>query len=93
MRKIQRCILHKQVLRRFNDVILMEGLNWESMNLKGKSRRLARAVLRKLVVGVPAKIIGDVTEKMKESLEEGTAYYIALSSRYRQGLKEISIET
>lgn len=43
---------------------------------------------RKLVIGVPAKIIGDVTDSMKKSLEEGTAYYIALSSRCKEGLIE-----
>jgi len=44
---------------------------------------------RKLVVGVPCKIIGDVSEEMKKNLEEATAYYIGLSPRCNQGLKEI----
>jgi Carbonic anhydrases/acetyltransferases, isoleucine patch superfamily len=44
---------------------------------------------RKLLVGVPAKIIGDVSESMRKHLEEATAYYIALPSRCLQGLKEI----
>lgn len=44
----------------------------------------------KLVIGVPAKIISDLTDSMKKSLEEGTAYYIALSSRCNEGLKEIN---
>jgi carbonic anhydrase/acetyltransferase-like protein (isoleucine patch superfamily) len=43
----------------------------------------------KLVVGVPAKIIGDVSEGMRKTLEEATAYYIGLSTRCKQGLKEI----
>ena len=43
----------------------------------------------KLVVGVPAKIIGDVSEEMKKTLEEATGYYIGLSPRCKQGLKEI----
>jgi carbonic anhydrase/acetyltransferase-like protein (isoleucine patch superfamily) len=45
----------------------------------------------KLVVGVPGKIIGDVSEEMKKTLEEGTAYYIGLSTRCKQGLREISL--
>lgn len=44
---------------------------------------------RKLVVGVPAKIIGDVSEEMKKTMEEATAYYVGLSPRCKQGLKEI----
>ncbi|MGI6120544.1 MAG: gamma carbonic anhydrase family protein [Desulfosporosinus sp.] len=43
----------------------------------------------KLVVGVPAKIIGDVSEKLKTSLEEATAYYIGLPPRCIKELKEI----
>jgi len=43
----------------------------------------------KLVVGVPAKIIGEVSEAMQKTLEEGTAYYIGLSSRCIHALKEI----
>jgi len=43
----------------------------------------------KLVVGVPAKIIGDVSEEMKKTLEEATAYYIGLPPRCKHGLNEI----
>jgi len=43
----------------------------------------------KLLVGVPAKIIGDVSEAMKKHLEQGTAYYIGLPARCNKGLKEI----
>lgn len=43
----------------------------------------------KLVVGMPAKIIGEVSETMKKTLEEGTDYYIGLSPRCKKGLKEI----
>ena len=45
----------------------------------------------KLVIGVPAKIISDVSDSMKKSLEEGTACYIALSSRCQEVLIETSI--
>lgn len=43
----------------------------------------------KLLVGVPAKIIGDVSEEMKKHLEQATAYYIGLPRRCIQGLKEV----
>jgi carbonic anhydrase/acetyltransferase-like protein (isoleucine patch superfamily) len=35
----------------------------------------------KLVVGVPAKIIGDVSEEMQKTLKDATAYYIGLPPR------------
>ena len=44
---------------------------------------------QKLVVGVPAKIIGDVSEEMKKNLEEATAHYIGLPPRCKKGLKEV----
>ena len=44
---------------------------------------------RKLVVGVPAKIIGDVSEEMRKKLEEATTHYIGLPPRCKQGLIEI----
>lgn len=43
----------------------------------------------KLVIGVPGRIISDIPETMKKSLDEGTAYYIALPNRCHEGLKEI----
>ncbi|OPX84271.1 MAG: 2,3,4,5-tetrahydropyridine-2,6-dicarboxylate N-acetyltransferase [Pelotomaculum sp. PtaB.Bin104] len=47
----------------------------------------------KLVLGAPAKIISDISEKMRQSLEEATGYYLALPPRCLQTLKEVSPET
>lgn len=46
----------------------------------------------KLVVGVPAKVIGDISGKMKERLDEATAYYISLPTRCHMGLREIDLK-
>lgn len=45
----------------------------------------------KLVVGVPAKVIGDLSEEMREKLNVGTDFYIGLPSRCHQSLKEITL--
>lgn len=46
----------------------------------------------KLAVGVPAKIIADISEEMKNSLEEATSYYLALPPRCHQGIRQIDLE-
>lgn len=46
-----------------------------------------------LVVGVPAKIMGNVNETMQKRLERGTTHYIELASRSNEGLKELTKET
>lgn len=46
----------------------------------------------KLVVGIPAKIVGDLSEKTVESLEEGTGYYLSLPARCHKGIKQISLK-
>ena len=43
----------------------------------------------KLVVGVPAKVIGDVSEKMREEMWEGTRLYQTIPDWYRRTLKRI----
>lgn len=55
---------------------------------------LAKTVIppNKLVVGIPAKIVADLSEKIVESLEEGTGYYLSLPDRCHKGIKQISLE-
>lgn len=47
---------------------------------------------RRLMVGVPAKDAGEVTEDFAERLERGTGYYIALPPRLFKGLREITLQ-
>lgn len=47
---------------------------------------------RRLLVGVPAKDIGGVTDDFAESLTRGTGYYIALPPRLFNGLQEIKLQ-
>lgn len=46
----------------------------------------------KLAVGVPAKIIGDISEPMRKAFDEGTAHYQELAPRCLSGIKEIKLE-
>lgn len=46
----------------------------------------------KLVVGIPAKIVAELSDKTIESLEEGTGYYLALPERCHKGIKQISLQ-
>lgn len=46
----------------------------------------------KLVLGAPAKVAGDISEKMRQFLEIATGFYIALPPRCLQGMKGISLE-
>ncbi len=46
----------------------------------------------KLAVGVPTKIIGDISDDMRRALDEGTAHYQALPVRCLKGLREIKLE-
>ncbi|HBX22095.1 MAG TPA: gamma carbonic anhydrase family protein [Desulfotomaculum sp.] len=46
---------------------------------------------RRLLVGVPAVDIGEVTDAFSASLETGTGYYMALPPRLFKGLREISL--
>lgn len=43
----------------------------------------------KTVVGVPGKVVGDVSEQARASHEEGLGHYQTLPGRYPQGLKQI----
>ena len=45
----------------------------------------------KLVVGMPAKIVADLSEKTVESLTEGTGYYLSLPERCHKGIKQITL--
>lgn len=47
---------------------------------------------RRLLVGVPAKDVGEVTDEFAKNLENGTGYYIALPQRLFKGLREISLQ-
>ena len=47
---------------------------------------------KKLVLGSPAKVAGDLSEETVERLNTATDYYVALPERYRKGLVEISQE-
>ncbi len=44
---------------------------------------------RKLVLGSPARVAGDVTETMAGQLAKATGYYLALPPRCHRGLQEI----
>ncbi|MDD4588115.1 MAG: gamma carbonic anhydrase family protein [Heliobacteriaceae bacterium] len=46
----------------------------------------------KLIVGVPAKVVGDIPPAMRKRLDWATDQYIALPPRCFAGLKEISRE-
>lgn len=46
----------------------------------------------KLAVGVPAKIIGDVSDDMRRAFDEGTAHYQALPQRCFTGIREVKLE-
>lgn len=46
----------------------------------------------KLVLGAPAKVAGDISEKMRQFLEMATGFYLALPPRCHQGMREISLE-
>lgn len=43
----------------------------------------------KLLVGIPAKIVKDISAEMRARLDKGTSNYIALPPRCQQGLKLI----
>lgn len=47
---------------------------------------------RRLLVGVPAKDVGEITDEFAADLERGTGYYVALPPRLFKGLREISLE-
>lgn len=47
----------------------------------------------KLVLGVPAKVVGDLNEELRRHLDWGTEYYIALPPRCYKGMHEIPLET
>ncbi len=44
-----------------------------------------------LAVGVPAKIVGDIHQAMRKSLDEATAYYQALPLRCLGGMRKIDL--
>ncbi|MDD3653211.1 MAG: gamma carbonic anhydrase family protein [Desulfotomaculaceae bacterium] len=46
----------------------------------------------KLVLGAPAKVVSDISEKMRKSLEEATGFYLALPPRCQKSLREVSPE-
>ncbi len=45
----------------------------------------------KLAVGLPAKVVADISNEMRQRLEEGTDYYVALPARCLPELKEVSL--
>ncbi len=47
---------------------------------------------RKVAVGVPAKIIGDINEEWKEQWRDYKPVYVDLARRYPAGLKEVQEE-
>jgi len=46
----------------------------------------------KLVVGSPAKIVADLSEKAQRNLYEATSHYLALPARCHKGIRQISLE-
>jgi len=47
---------------------------------------------RRLLVGIPAKDCGEITDEFTAGLEKGTGYYIGLPPRLFKGLREISLQ-
>lgn len=45
----------------------------------------------KLALGVPAQVAADISEKMRQSLETATGFYIALPPRCLNGMREIGL--
>lgn len=46
----------------------------------------------KLVVGIPGKIVGDIDQRMRASLDAATAHYIALPPRCLGSMKQLDLE-
>ncbi|AGL03089.1 gamma carbonic anhydrase family protein [Desulfoscipio gibsoniae] len=46
----------------------------------------------KLVLGVPAKVVAEISDKMRQSLNDATAYYLALPPRCHRGMVEVTLE-
>ncbi|OPY59779.1 MAG: 2,3,4,5-tetrahydropyridine-2,6-dicarboxylate N-acetyltransferase [Pelotomaculum sp. PtaU1.Bin035] len=46
----------------------------------------------KLAVGVPAKVVADISDEMREHLDYATGCYQALVPRYQNSLKQVSYE-
>ncbi|MHB8156185.1 MAG: gamma carbonic anhydrase family protein [Desulfocucumaceae bacterium] len=46
----------------------------------------------KLVLGMPAKVAGDISENMRQMLEAATGFYMALPPRCLGTMREVSIE-
>lgn len=45
-----------------------------------------------LAVGVPARVLAEITEEMRKSLDEATGYYLALPPRCLGGMRKIAPE-
>ena len=45
----------------------------------------------KIAVGVPARVVGDVSEEQRRFWTHGKDLYIELAGRYPDGLKEIDL--
>jgi carbonic anhydrase/acetyltransferase-like protein (isoleucine patch superfamily) len=48
---------------------------------------------RAIAVGVPAKVVGEVTEDVRAAYEHFKDIYVGLSQRYKDGLRSIDKET
>ncbi|MCL6611421.1 MAG: gamma carbonic anhydrase family protein [Peptococcaceae bacterium] len=46
----------------------------------------------KLVLGAPARVAGEISEKMRRFLETATGFYLALPPRCLNGMREIRLE-
>lgn len=46
----------------------------------------------KLVLGVPAQVVADISDKVRQGLDIGTEFYLALPPRCLKGMRELSPE-
>jgi len=45
-----------------------------------------------LVLGVPAKVVSEISESMRQSLNAATDFYLALPPRYHRSLVQVTLE-
>lgn len=46
----------------------------------------------KLVLGVPAKVVSEISDTMRQSLNAATGFYLALPPRCHRSLKQVTLE-
>ena len=85
--------LGEHVLVAINAVVLDGARIGDWCTIAAGSVVAPRAVIpaRKMVMGVPGAIVGDVPPAREDGFDETTGY-LALVDRYREGLREVAID-